>query len=105
MPQRLDFFFFIGSLYTHVAVMRIPREAMARGIEVRWRPFNLRAIMVEQNNIPARNAVKMAYTWRDIERRCAALWPAVQARRALPGRSRSPREPRGGCRGGRWLVP
>lgn len=69
MPQRLDFFLFIGSLYTYVAVMRVAEAAAKADVEVRWRPFNLRAIMVEQNNIPARNAIKMAYTWRDIERR------------------------------------
>src|SRR5581483_6927785 len=38
-------------------------------------------IMVEQNNVPARNPVKMAYIWRDIERRaqhyCLPFKPGV----------------------------
>jgi 2-hydroxychromene-2-carboxylate isomerase len=40
------------------------------GIEVRWRPFNLREILIEQNNIASsRNPIKMNYSWHDIERR------------------------------------
>src|SRR5690606_35094902 len=72
MAQPLDFYFFVGSLHTYLAVMRIG-EAIDAGIEVRWRPFNLRAIMVEQNNIPARNPVKMAYIYRDVARRAKRL--------------------------------
>jgi 2-hydroxychromene-2-carboxylate isomerase len=68
MAKPIDFFFFVGSLHTYLAVMRIG-EAIEAGIEVRWRPFNLRAIMMEQNNIPARNTVKMNYIYRDVARR------------------------------------
>ena len=68
MAQPIDFYFFIGSLHTYLAVMRIG-EATGAGIEVRWHPFNLRAIMMEQNNVPARNPAKMAYIWRDVARR------------------------------------
>jgi 2-hydroxychromene-2-carboxylate isomerase len=40
------------------------------GVEVRWRPFNLREILIEQNNTGfTKNAVKMNYFWRDVERR------------------------------------
>ena len=40
------------------------------GITVRWRPFNVRHVMIEQNNIPFRDKpVKAAYMWRDMERR------------------------------------
>lgn len=71
MPQ-LDFFFFLGSTYTYLSVLRIEREAARRGVEVRWRPFSVRAIMLEQNNIPFRDKpVKTAYMWRDVERRAA----------------------------------
>jgi 2-hydroxychromene-2-carboxylate isomerase len=68
MAQPIDLYLFVGSLHTYLAVMRIG-EAIDAGIEVRWRPFNLRAIMMEQNNIPARNPVKMAYLYRDVARR------------------------------------
>ena len=72
MRKRLDFFFFYGSTYTYLTVMRIEEAARRAGIEVRWRPFNVRAIMIEQNNIPFRDKpVKMQYMWRDIERRAA----------------------------------
>jgi 2-hydroxychromene-2-carboxylate isomerase len=65
----VDLFFFIGSLYSYFGVMRAEGEAARRGVSVRWRPFNLRAIMVEQDNIPRKNPVKMRYLWRDVERR------------------------------------
>lgn len=71
MSQPLDFFFFYGSLYSYIAVMRIDERAREDGVTVRWRPFNLRAIMVEQSNT-ARPAAKMNYIWRDLERRTQA---------------------------------
>jgi 2-hydroxychromene-2-carboxylate isomerase len=67
----MDFFFFVGSLYSYPAVMRIGEAARRAGVPVRWRPFNVRAIMLEQNNLPRRNPVKMKYIWRDVERRAA----------------------------------
>lgn len=70
MPGRLDLFFFYGSTYTYLTVMRIEKVAADAGVEVRWRPFNVREIMLEQNNIPFRDKpVKMSYMWRDVERR------------------------------------
>jgi 2-hydroxychromene-2-carboxylate isomerase len=72
MADGFDFFFFYGSVYTYLAVMRIEALAAAAGVAVRWRPFNVRAIMIEQNNIPFRGKpVKMKYMWRDVERRAA----------------------------------
>ena len=72
MSGALDFFFFYGSTYTYLSAMRIERLAAEAGIRLRWRPFNVRQIMIEQNNIPFRGKpVKMAYMWRDIERRAA----------------------------------
>ncbi len=74
MPKTLDFFFFYGSIHTYLSVMRIEGLAAAAGVELRWRPFNLRDILVEQNNTAfARNPVRLAYNWRDIERRAARL--------------------------------
>jgi 2-hydroxychromene-2-carboxylate isomerase len=50
--------------------MRIDDIVARAGVRVRWRPFNVRQIMTEQNNIPFRGKpVKMRYMWRDIERR------------------------------------
>jgi 2-hydroxychromene-2-carboxylate isomerase len=66
----IDFWFSIGSTYTYLPVMRLADVEHSTGIRFNWRPFSVRAIMREQNNIPfATKPVKMAYMWRDIERR------------------------------------
>ena len=52
MAQHLDFFFFYGSTYTYLTVMRIEKLTEAAGVTVRWRPINLRQIMIEMDNIP-----------------------------------------------------
>jgi 2-hydroxychromene-2-carboxylate isomerase len=70
--SRIDFWFSIGSTYSYLSVMRLTRVAHETGIDFVWRPFNVRAIMVAQNNIPfANKPVKAAYMWRDIARRAA----------------------------------
>ena len=72
MAGRIDLFYFCGSTYTYLTVMRVEEEAARAGVEVSWRPFNVREIMIEQDNIPFRDKpVKMRYMWRDIERRAA----------------------------------
>ena len=64
-------------IYTYLSVMRIEQVARQSGVEVCWHPFNVRAIMIEQNNIPFHSKpIKMQYMWRDIEMRC------VQCRQA-----------------------
>jgi 2-hydroxychromene-2-carboxylate isomerase len=69
MP-RIDFWFSIGSTYSYLSVMRLGRVSAETGIDFVWRPFNVRAIMVAQNNIPfANKPAKTAYMWRDIARR------------------------------------
>jgi 2-hydroxychromene-2-carboxylate isomerase len=74
MTRTLDFFFFYGSIHTYLSVMRIEELAAPAGVEIRWRPFNLRAILIEQNNTSfARNPVRLTYNWRDIERRAARM--------------------------------
>lgn len=71
---RLDFWYSIGSTYSFLTVMRIDALAAAHGVDITWRPFNVRSIMVEQNNIPFRDKpVKTAYMWRDLQRRAARL--------------------------------
>ena len=78
MTQPLTFWFSIGSTYTYLSVMRIVALAAAAGVPVIWRPFSVRALMVEQNNIPFRDKpVKAAYMWRDIERRAARIGRTV----------------------------
>jgi 2-hydroxychromene-2-carboxylate isomerase len=68
----IDFWFSIGSTYTYLSVMRLAEVERASGVAFRWRPFSVRQIIDEQNNRPfITKPVKMAYMWRDIERRAA----------------------------------
>ncbi len=86
--STIDFWFSIGSTYSYLTVMRLPDVARGSGCTVRWRPFNVRDIMVAQNNIPFRDKpVKAAYMWRDIERRALkyGLKPSIPAPYPLPG--------------------
>ena len=81
MPT-LDFWFSIGSTYTYLSVMRIGALAKTEGVDVRWRPFSVRAIMQEANYTPfVGKPAKMAYMWRDIERRAegSSLSPKLPA--------------------------
>lgn len=67
---KIDFWYSIGSTYSYLTVMRMGDYAAQLGLEVCWRPFNVRDIMVAQKNIPFRDKpVKTAYMWRDMERR------------------------------------
>jgi 2-hydroxychromene-2-carboxylate isomerase len=86
--RTLDVWVSIGSTYTYLTVMRVEAAAAAAGVPMRWRPFSVRTIMVEQKNIPFRDKpVKAAYMWRDIERRAAARGrsPKLPAPYPLPG--------------------
>ena len=79
---QIDFWYSIGSTYSYLTVMRLPQVARARGVTFRWRPFNVRQVMIEQNNIPFKDKpVKTAYMWRDIERRAKSygLAPIIPA--------------------------
>ena len=70
MARQLDFHFSLLSTYTYLAVNRADEVAARSGVELRWRPFNVRSIMREQNNSPfIGKPVKMKYMWRDLERR------------------------------------
>jgi len=85
---KIDFWFSIGSTYSYLTVMRLPEVAEATGVGFRWRPFNVRHVMIEQNNVPfANKPVKSAYMWRDIERRAKryGLAPKIPAPYPLPG--------------------
>ncbi|MDQ2091206.1 2-hydroxychromene-2-carboxylate isomerase [Marimonas arenosa] len=77
--SAIDFWFSIGSTYTYLTVRRLPELAAREGVDVTWRPFDVRAIMLEQNNIPFRDKpVKTAYMWRDIARRAGKYRLAPQ---------------------------
>jgi 2-hydroxychromene-2-carboxylate isomerase len=68
----IDFWFSVGSTYTYLSVMRLAEVEQRCGVAFRWRPFSVRQIMIEMDNIPFRTKpVKAAYMWRDIERRAA----------------------------------
>jgi 2-hydroxychromene-2-carboxylate isomerase len=70
--KPVEFWFSIGSTYTYLSVMRLQEVARLTGIAFDWRPFSVRAIMLEMDNIPfAGKPVKAAYMWRDIARRAA----------------------------------
>ena len=68
----IEFWFSVGSTYTYLSVMRLAEVERVSGIPFVWRPFSVRQIMIEMDNIPFRTKpVKAAYMWRDIERRAA----------------------------------
>lgn len=70
VPAALEFFFFIGSTYSYLSVVRAEASAQAAGVALVWRPFSVRTLMREQNNSPfVGKPVKMRYMWRDLERR------------------------------------
>ncbi len=71
MPT-MQFWFEIGSTYTYLTVARIGRAAQAEGVDVDWRPFLLSPILLKAGMtqgpfLPYPR--KIAYMWRDIERR------------------------------------
>lgn len=68
--QPIEFWVSVGSTYSYLTVSRLPAIEAETGIAFVWRPFSVRAIMVEMDNIPfARKPVKARYMWRDIARR------------------------------------
>jgi 2-hydroxychromene-2-carboxylate isomerase len=68
MPQ-MDFFYFFGSCYAYLSVMRIDKLAEEAGVEVRWRPFSVRDLMTEKGYSLRTQLTKMDYIFRDVERR------------------------------------
>ena len=85
MPaQPIDFWFSIGSLYTYLTVMRIDRVEDVSDISFRWRPFSVRAIMIEMDNRPVSKPKKLEYMWRDIERRAVMYDNEFEGRPPYP---------------------
>lgn len=70
--HSIEFWIGYGSTYSYLSTMRIERIAEAAGLSVDWKPFNIRALMIEKG-LPAGPFVprpeKLAYMWRDLERR------------------------------------
>src|SRR5262245_1030218 len=69
----IEFWFSIGSLYTYLSVMRIDRIEDVTDITFRWRPFSVRAIMIEMDNRPTSKPAKLGYMKRDLKRRAHML--------------------------------
>jgi len=69
--KEIDFYFSIGSTYTYLSVTRILDVEKNHQVKFNWKPFSVRAIMKEMNNIPfPKDKInKVNYMWRDIERR------------------------------------
>ena len=69
--KEIEFWFSIGSTYTYLSVTRLAEVTEKTGASFSWRPFSVRKIMREMDNIPfpPSKQVKVDYMWRDIERR------------------------------------
>ena len=69
--SNIDFYFSIGSTYTYLTITRILDVEKKHDVKFNWKPFSVRAIMKEMNNIPfpKEKVNKVNYMWRDIERR------------------------------------
>lgn len=70
--KQLDFFYFLGSGYAYLSVMRIRAVAKQSEVAIRWRPFNVRTVMAENNIALRTQTAKIKYMWRDVERRAAS---------------------------------
>jgi len=82
--QPIDFWFFIGSMYTYLSVMRLPELAKRTGTAFRWRPFSVRDIMIEMDNRPMSKPRKLAYMWRDLHRRAEMYGFAFEGEAPYP---------------------
>ena len=70
--KALEFWVGYGSTYSYLSVMRIGALAQRFGVELVWKPFNIRVLMIEKG-LPTGPFIprpdKLAYMWRDLERR------------------------------------
>ena len=69
---EIDFWFSIGSTYTYLSVNRLADVSKKENIKFNWKPFSVRKIMMDMDNIPftpPSKKIKSDYMWRDIERR------------------------------------
>jgi 2-hydroxychromene-2-carboxylate isomerase len=86
MPQSddIDFWFYIGSMYTFLTVMRIDRVEDTTNVRFRWRPFSVRTIMIEMDNRPLSKPLKLEYMWRDLQRRAEMYGFAFDGKAPYP---------------------
>ena len=82
--NTIDFWFSIGSTYTYLSVSRIEAISKSENITFNWKPFSVRKIMMEMDNIPftpPSKKIKSDYMWRDIARRAQfyGLRPKIPA--------------------------
>ena len=70
--RTLEFWIGYGSTYSYLSVMRIDTAVERTGIQIAWKPFNIRTLMIEKG-LPTGPFTprpdKLAYMWRDLERR------------------------------------
>lgn len=83
----IEFWFSIGSLYTFLSVMRFDRVEDTTDVRFVWRPFRIRTIMQEMNNLPAAQPKKLAYAFRDVHRRSAMYGFAFEGEPPYPLRN------------------
>ncbi|KAB7624289.1 2-hydroxychromene-2-carboxylate isomerase [Alkalilimnicola sp. S0819] len=72
--NKLIFWFDFTSTYSFLSGMRIEEAARQAGVSLEYRPFLLGVVLRErgwENKGPAEFPVKVAYMWRDLERRAA----------------------------------
>ena len=72
MKNNIEFWFSIGSTYTYLSVQRILGVEKKHNVKFIWKPFSVRQIMIEMENIPFTpppKKTKSDYMWRDIYRR------------------------------------
>ena len=80
----IDFYFSIGSMYTFLTVMRMDRVEDTTDIRFVWRPFSVKAIMIEMDNRPMSKPLKLAYMWRDLHRRAEMYGFAFEGEAPYP---------------------
>jgi len=74
LTDRLEFWFSLGSTYTYLSVNRCNKLCAERGIEVLWRPFQLRTILEELAGMPfVEGSPKTRYMWHDIGRQARKI--------------------------------
>jgi len=70
--KEIEFWFSIGSTYTYLSVQRIEKIEKDHNVKFIWKPFSVRKIMIEMENVPFTpppKKNKSDYMWKDIERR------------------------------------
>src|SRR5260221_1086939 len=77
----------MGSTYSFLSVMRLAELERSTGIPFRWRPFHLLVILQEMKHVPfADKPTKLAYMWRDVQRRAAMYHIPAQLPAPYPSR-------------------